>query len=242
MDNGIYIMTTRQQALFKAMEVTANNLANANTNGYHSEETLFSAYLEKDNNSGQKNKMAFSRDEATFINTTQGSIKATGNPLDVAIDGNAYFQVQTPLGNRFTKAGNFTRNGEGTIVNQEGYPVLDNNGGVITLPEEAQNIEIGETGTIKVDGQEFATLNLAQFANEQALQRSSGTLFLAFATPQQAENARVVQGAVENSNVQPIRELTQMIEISRQTTGTAKYIETMYDLQRKANTAYAQAA
>lgn len=240
MDNSIYITLSRQLALFRDMDVTANNLANANTTGYGAEHLLFNSYLQKDINQGVSNKMAFANDIATYRNTETGTMKTTGNDLDVAVAGDGYFTVETPLGTRYTKAGSFQIDGAGVLVTPEGYPVLDNSGQRITLPEDTTEVVIGEAGNIKVNGDEFAQLGIAEFSNQQLMERLDGKLFKTDLPPIPAEHSRVLQGVLEGSNIQPVMELTHMIDVSRSTSNTAKFIEVMYDLQRKASNTWAQ--
>src|SRR5687768_3602243 len=103
MDNSIYIALSRQLAEFRDMDITANNIANANTVGYDSEHILFSTYLTRDINKGDRNPMAFAHDVSSYVNTEMGSLQTTGNDLDLAIQGDGYFIVETPLGIRYTK-------------------------------------------------------------------------------------------------------------------------------------------
>src|SRR5689334_8850044 len=112
MDNGLYVAIQRQLALFRDMDVTANNIANANTVGFNSEHMLFNEYLVKDINQKVQNPMAFPNDVATYRDTQTGTMQVTGNALDIAINGKAYFAVETPLGIRYTRAGNFQIDGE----------------------------------------------------------------------------------------------------------------------------------
>ncbi|NBX03034.1 MAG: flagellar hook-basal body complex protein [Alphaproteobacteria bacterium] len=240
MDNSIYVTLSRQLALFRDMDVTSNNIANASTSGYGTQHIMFNSYLTKDINQGNQNPMAFANDIATYRDTTQGSLKATGNPLDVAVAAGGYFMVQTPLGTRYTRSGNFQLDGAGTLITADGNPVLDNAGQQITFPEDAQNIEIGSVGNIKVNGLDFTNLGVVQFENEQVLEHAGGTLYKTDVTPERTEDIVVSQGVLENSNVQPVVELTHMIEVSRSVTSTAKFIEVMYDLQRKASNTFAQ--
>lgn len=240
MDNGIYIMLSRQLALFRDMEVTSNNIANANTTGYNAEHMLFTSYLAKDINQGVSNKMAFAHDISTYRNTENGIMKVTGNQLDFAIQGSGYFAVETPLGTRYTRAGNFQLDAQGVLATADGHPVLDNAGQRITFPEDVTDIEIGETGTLKVNGEEFSTMGVYEFDNEQLLERLDGRLYKAEITPTISETSRVMQGTLESANVQPVIELTRVIDISRSVGSTAKFIETMYDLQRKTANVWAQ--
>lgn len=235
MDNGIYITLSRQLAMFRDMAITANNIANANTTGYNSEHILFTSFLKKDVNRKETNPMQFDYDISSYRITQTGPVKSTGNPLDLAITGEGYFAVETPLGTRYTKAGNFQLDELGTLITASGYPVLNNNGQRIIFPEETQEITVGSAGNIAVNGSEFDSIGIHAFANEQSLEQTGAGLFVSEVNPEPAENVRVLQGALEGANVQPVQEMTRLIDISRSTSNTAKLIETMYDLQRKAS-------
>lgn len=238
MDNGIYITLSRQAALFRDLEVSANNLANATTPGYNAQKLLFSDYIVKD----QKNKDAYANDVSTWRDTTKGALRMTNNPFDLALSGPGYFMVETPYGQRYTKAGNFQINAEGTLMTTEGYPVLGNDNGQIVIPANVNNVEINGAGQIMGDGEEIGQVGIAEFADEQKLQRMGQTLYKSDVEPIPAENSRIVQGAVENSNVSAISELIRVQEVSRSVGSTAKFIETMYDLQRKVSSVYTKSA
>ena len=235
MDNSIYITLSRQAAMFRDMDVTANNIANASTTGFNAEKLLFSQYLVKDN----KDQDAYANDPVAYRDTTQGGIKPTGNPLDLAISGtDAYFQVQTPQGTRYTRSGSFQVNAEGTVVNDNGYPVLGNDGGEITLPQNAKNVVVNGAGQVTVDGQDVGQIGMLTFKNEAAMQRVGNTLYTAQEVPEPATDSRIVQGAVESSNVSPVTEMVHVMQLSRDTTQTAKFIENMYDLESKTSSTY----
>ncbi len=240
MDNGVYIMLSRQLALFRDMEVTANNIANSNTTGYNSQHMLFNSYLTKDVNQGVRNPMSFAYDISTYRNTESGSIISTGNPLDFAIQGDGYFMVETPLGIRYTRAGNFQIDASGVITTPDGYPVLGPGEQRITLPEGARNIEVATNGSVRVNGEEFAFMSVVRFDNEQLLERVGDRLFKTDIEPQDAPQARIVQGVLEGANVKPVLEMTHMIDVSRSVGSTARFIEVVYDLQRKAANTWAQ--
>lgn len=237
MDNSVYITLSRQTALFRDMAVTANNLANVNSTGFQSEHMMFSSYLVQDNGRG---KMAFAHDISTYRNTEQGTLSVTHGPLDVAINGDGYFVVETPLGNRYTRAGSFRLNEEGIIVNADGYPVLDANNQRIAILQDDKEITIGGIGNISVDGEDRATLQVVSFENPQNLLQAGYGLFMTEDVPQPAAGASVVQGAIEHSNVNPVTEVTHMIDVTRAVGSTAKFIEVMYDLQRKTTTTWTQ--
>lgn len=230
MDNGIYITAARQMALFRDMAATANNIANLSTIGYQSEHLVFDEYLVDDRVGSH---MHFPNDIASYRNTAQGGLTVTNNPMDFAINGKGYFMVETPLGTRYTRAGNFTIDEQGMLVTVEGYPVLDNGEQPIFFDAEAQLIEANSDGTIVVDGEPFALLGVVEFENEQLLERHGAKFYSSSAVPMDAVESEVAQGALETSNVAAVNELTHMIKVSRATASTAKYIEVMYDLQRR---------
>lgn len=239
MDNSVYIALSRQSTLFRDMNAVANNIANVNTTGYKAEKVMFTDYLVDD---GNRHKMAFSQDIASYRDLAEGAMESTGNELDVAIEGPGYFMVQAPFGVGYTRAGNFTLNNNGQMVTHDGYPVLDEGGQPIEIPPEAQTIEIGENGLILIDGVEGGVLGVREFANQQELKPVSQNLLRADGGGIEAIASRVVQGAIEKSNVNAVQELTRMIQVSRAVGGTAKYIEVIYDLQRKAHSAYSQSS
>jgi flagellar basal-body rod protein FlgF len=240
MDNGIYVTLSRQVALFRDMDVTANNIANANTTAYNSEHILFNTHLQQDINQGVRNKVGYADNIRSYRNLEEGALTVTGNDLDIAIKGDGYFTVETPAGLRYTRAGKFERDAGGQIVSQEGYPLLDVAGKPILLPDNATSIQIGAAGNMKVNGEDFGQIGVVQFDNPQLLQRTESKLFRSEVIGQPALDYTVTQGAIENSNVKPITELTNMISISRAVTDTAKFVEVMYDLQRKTSNTWAQ--
>lgn len=237
MDNGIYIALSRQTGLFRKMDMVANNIANVDTTGYQAENIMFTDYLVDD---GNRRTMAFTQDIASYRNTQAGPMRATGGTLDFAINGPGYFMIETTQGIRYSKAGNFQLDGNGVLVNAEGFPVLDDAGERIEFAEEDRNVAVGEAGNISVNGEEFAVLGVAEFANQQEMTQEFGTLLRTDQEALPPENSRVVQGVLEKSNAEPVLEMVEMIKTSRAVGNTAKYIEVMYDLQRKANNAYAK--
>ncbi|MDE3038174.1 MAG: flagellar basal-body rod protein FlgF [Pseudomonadota bacterium] len=240
MDNSVYVTLSHQLALFRDMDVTANNVANANTGGYGAEHIMFDSYVTQDMSSGVKNPMAFANDVGTYRDTRGGPLQATGNDLDVAIEGNGYFTVQTPLGPRYTRSGHFRLDGSGTLVTAEGYPVLDTSGQHIEMPENTTSVQIGELGNIKVNGDDFGALGVVQFDHPQLLERAGGSLYKSAVTPQPAQDFHVAQKMLESSNVQPVMELTHMVNVSHAVSDTVQLIGVVYDLERKTSDAWAQ--
>jgi flagellar basal-body rod protein FlgF len=231
MDNSIYIALSKQTALFRQMDVIANNVANADTAGFKSDAMLFKNYLVKNGN----NQLNFTKDTATVTNNMDGALQNTGKPLNVAIQGPGYFTVQTPLGDRYTRAGNFQLDANGTLVTAQGYPVLSADKQPTVLdPTKDVHITITDNGAIMSDAQQIGTVGVVTFPNEQLLKKTGNTLYSATETPAPAENPKLVQGALESSNVVPIKEITNMIEISRAVTDTNTLINDASSLERNA--------
>lgn len=242
MDNSIYITLSKQLAAFRDLEVTANNIANADTVGYNGEKMMFTNYLVND---GNFHKMAFVQDISTYRNLEQGNLQVTGNTFDLAISGPGYFSINTPLGKRYTKAGNFTLKEDGQLVTMTGNPVLDQTGQPIFFEITDTDVKVGENGLITARTQqgtqvERGNVGIFEFADEQRMERLGSQLFKTDQPPQEPTRARMLQGALEKSNVSPVTELIRSTELSRSTGSTAKFIEVMYDLQRKTSNSYAR--
>ena len=213
MDLAGYVALTRQSGLAKELQTVANNIANLSTTGYRREGVIFAEEVRALPLEGGSVAMTAAR--VRYNDEAQGALQETGGTLDLAVEGDGYFTVMTPQGERLTRAGAFTRNGEGTIVNMDGHPLLDEGGGEIAIPFEAQDIAVSADGTISVDGGPVARLGLVEVADKTKLFREAGVLFRADAQPEPVENGRIVQGFVEQSNVSPVAEMARMVEVQR---------------------------
>jgi flagellar basal-body rod protein FlgF len=214
MENISYVGLSQQMALQREMEITANNLANMDTPGYKSEGVLFLSYLNKAGGDGEKLKQV--QDYGVYRDLSGGTLKQTFNKLDVAIQGDGYFAVQAPDGVRYTRAGSFSLNANYEIVNKDGYTVMDEGGGAITLPSDATDITITPQGQVSTDKGTLGKIKVVTFANAQNLKPVGGNLYDAGKEAEiPAENPRVEQGMIESSNVNAVVEMNKMIEISR---------------------------
>ena len=223
MENAQVVGLSRQVALRRELEVIANNLANMGTAGFKSEQIAFREYLMPVASAesfprGSDRRLSYVEDRATWQDFSTGAIQLGGNQFDVAIDGDAFFAVQTPAGVRYTRNGQFQLNAQGTLVTNQGHPVLSTSGPMQFAAEET-DVTIGADGTVStVQGGARGRLGLFTFANTQALEAESATLFRADATAAQdvaPGQMRVVQYAYEKSNVEPIVETTRLIEVTR---------------------------
>lgn len=239
MDNAGYITLSRQAALFRQMDVIANNIANANTLGYKHENMMFEQYLV--GKSGV-NESAFTSDFSTMRDMGQGPLQITHRPLDAAIDGKGFFEVETPLGTRYTRVGSFQVNADGELVTAQGYRV-NSTSGPIAFSDDDIDITIREDGTIFAkrptgEEEERGTLKVMMFDRPQFLKKlPNGTYDAGEERPQIAEvtvDYRISQGALESSNVNTTRELTEMIKVSRSVGLTTNFLKDMDELSRKA--------
>ena len=215
MDSPGYIILSRLSAQMRAQSLTANNLANADTPGYRATRPVFAEHpaLQR---TGQHprggREVDYSWDRSTWRDEQPGSISRTGNPLDVALAGEGYFAVDTPRGERFTRAGRFTIGADGRLLDHAGNAVLNEGGNPIAVSPGDTQIEIKGDGTIRSENGEIGRLRVVRFANNQTLVAEGDRLFdAAGQQPEQVAQPGVVQGAVEGSNVQSITELTRMM-------------------------------
>ncbi|HAD87875.1 MAG TPA: flagellar basal-body rod protein FlgF [Rhodospirillaceae bacterium] len=228
METTAVIAASRQGGLKRQLEVVANNLANMSTNGFKSSQMMFVEHVVK-SKGGERlisPKLTYTRDIATRIDVTDGAIETTGNPLDMAIRNEGFFVVRDQGGNEFyTRNGQFRLDTTGQIVNQQGYALIAEGGQPITLSPEDSEINVGRDGTISTENGQLGKLQIVRFDNPQDLQRTSGALFTSQLPPQPVQNADIIQGALEGSNVEPIMEMARMIELHRSYESAKSFIE-----------------
>ncbi|MEO9822849.1 MAG: flagellar hook-basal body complex protein [Yoonia sp.] len=213
MDNATYAALTRQSGLANELRVVANNIANASTTGFRAEGVVFSEYVNVLSNDHDSLSMASARVRET--NDAQGVLKQTNATFDLAIEGEGFFLVQTPAGERLTRAGHFTPNANGDLVDADGFPVLDAGGAPVFVPTGAGPVGIGADGVISAGGQLVGQIGVVVPTNPLGLIREGGTRFEAPDGFDPAQEAQVVQGFLEGSNVNPTQEIARMIEVQR---------------------------
>jgi flagellar basal-body rod protein FlgF len=213
MDLAGYVALTRQAGLARELQSVANNIANLSTTGYRREGVIFAEMVEALPVEG--NSVAMTAARGRYFDGLQGALDETGGALDLAIEGPGFFTVMTPAGERLTRAGAFTRDPDGTIVSMDGHALLDEGGGAIAIPLEARHVHVSADGTISADGEPVARVGLVVVEDQVKLFREAGVLFRADAPPVPVEEGRVLQGFLEQSNVNPVAELARMIEVQR---------------------------
>lgn len=233
MENPAYIVLSQQMALRTQMDVIANNLANVNTPAYRSQSLLFQQYLGKAANPGLHGNgapISFVGPGGTLPDTRPGPIEPTNNPMDFAIQGRGYFVVNTPDGPRYTRDGHFAINAQNQLVNADGYQVVDPQGRPLTIPQGAANIEVTATGALNSDKGAIGTLQIVKFDSDVALQKVGTDLYQTDAPSQPVDATTIVkQGMIEGSNVQPILEVTRMIQVQRAYEAASNMISAEHD-------------
>lgn len=222
MDNSTYVSLSLATALNRNLGVTANNMANASTAGFKGERVVFSSYLHRDDTAATGDT-SFLLDRGSYVDTRQGAVTHTGNPLDVALNGNGWFAYETPQGQRaYGRDGHFATDAQGRLVTMSGARVLDIAGNQIALPPDAAaDLSISRSGMISslADGQ-IARIGVFELPDLQAYERIGNGMFVepdieGIRPPVPDEASEVVQGAVEGSNIQPVVEMTRMMSIQK---------------------------
>ncbi|MEN2979422.1 flagellar basal-body rod protein FlgF [Tistrella bauzanensis] len=231
MQNTSYIALSRQMTMARELELVANNIANAETTAYRGERMMFTDFLHDPDNAPQTH---FARDVAVVRNLAQGRPIETGAPLDVMIDGDGYFQVETPFGPRYTRNGKFTTDADGRLITTTGDPVMAAGGGTIVVPLNQGPIQVGTDGTVATDAGPLAQIALMRFDSDFQLRKTQSGLYATDAQPQEVEEPKLVQGMVEGSNVQPVVEMTRMMSLLRAFESAQKVIDTEHENQRRA--------
>lgn len=231
MENAAYIGLSQQMALARRLEITANNMANINTTAFKGESPLFEEYLITEPDMPE---MSYVHDYGTFRDMQEGVLNHTGRPLDLAISGDGFFTIETDDGPQYTRNGSFRLDPDGILVTNDGDPVLNERGQPIQVDMEFRDVLITQDGTINTAPDETDKIDLVRFDNSQALKKVGNGLYSAEdQEPIVAENASILQGSLEKSNIQPILEMTTMIDIMRSYQSAQKLLDTGHEIMMK---------
>jgi flagellar basal-body rod protein FlgF len=244
--NSHLVGLSRQMSLKREMDVVANNIANINTTGFKADTPLFEEYLMSGASAHhfapQDRQVSYVQDRSTFIDQSQGAIQHTGSPLDVAVEGEGFFVVQTPRGERYTRNGSFQIDAQGQLVTSEGYAVQGESGPIVFQTLD-NSVMISKEGTITVrEGSDAISdairgkLRLVRFDQIQQLRKDGGSTFSApaGAIPDDVDQPNIVQGAIEKSNVRSVLAMTRMIEVSRTYSQVSGILQNQHDQRRGA--------
>ena len=243
MDNTLYVGLSKQTILNRELDVAANNLANVDTTGFKVESVITADDPVTPTHAPPgSTPIQFALDQGVARDFTQGALQQTGSPLDLGIEGKGFFQVQTPAGVRYTRDGRFGTDAQGQLIDSQGDPVLDAGGSPITLNAQGGAPQIGLDGTVTqtIPGQAQAAVigkvGVVTFDSLGGLSKTGDGLYQnttnATATP--ASAARVRQGMLESSNVQPIIQVTDLIRISRAYESVSQMMSDNSDLSKSA--------
>lgn len=213
MDNPGYASLTRLSGLMREMAVVANNIANISTTGFRTEGLVFAEHIASTGTDTPSLSMGAAIGRS--ISAQQGALEQTGSEFDLAIEGEGFFLIDTPEGEALSRAGAFIRNDAGELVTPDGHFLLDAGGAPIFVPPQASSVAVASDGTISADGQPVTVVGLYLPNDPLELSRRSGTSFTVESGVQPAENARVLQGFLEQSNVDPVAQIARMIEVQR---------------------------
>ena len=237
MDNALLISLSHQIASYRSMDVIANNIANVSTPAFQREEPSFQEYVMSvppaEGQSGIQT-LSFVQDSGIVRDLSEGRMETTNAPFDFAIHGKGYFVVQTPNGERYTRAGHFTLNDSGQLVTSNGDAV-QGDGGPITITPDDGEVHFAADGTISGKNGQIGRLRIVDFQNPRAMLKEGASLYNANGqSPVSADNFQLQSGMIETSNVEPVIEISHMIEVMRAYQATATLTQSQEDLMRQA--------
>lgn len=214
MQSSLYVSLSAQVALANRLDTLATNVANLSTAAYRADEVKFDTFLSK----AGSDSVAYSSTGETFISRDKGGLRQTGNDLDVAVDGEGWLAVQTPNGNVYTRDGRMQISADGVLQTVAGNPVLDPGGASILVDTDAGRLTIGRDGMISQNGRAIGAIGLFSIPDGAKLARgtNSGVIPDQPAVPVvDFVGQGVAQGFVEEANVNPVLEMTRLIEVTR---------------------------
>lgn len=231
MSSAASITLSHQMALQNQMDVIANNIANSSTAGYQGSKTMFVEFLSK---AVDGTPVAYVNDIAVLRDVSAGPLSQTSNPLDVAINGEGYFVVETEEGLFYTRNGSFRIDADGQLATNTGAAVMaEGDLPIVFAPDETQ-ISISRDGTISTENGQIGRLQIVTFDNQQDMEKVGNTLLTTEQEPLQAVEASVEQGMLEGSNIKAVVEITEMIKVMRAYQGAAQLIQSEDERQRRA--------
>lgn len=212
MDNSGYIGLSRQAGLLKELNTVANNIANMNTNGFRREGAIFAEHVKS---VGKKDpSISIPTMSHRYVDLSAGEITNTKNPLDLSIEGDAFFLIEGSDGERLTRDGAFSLNANNELVTANNARVLNNGGGAITIPPQATALSVTEDGTVFADDQPVGKVGLMT-ADPAFLIREGSNHFRAERGVEPALDARIRQNSLEKSNVNAVEEMARLIVVQR---------------------------
>lgn len=212
MDSTGYVTLSRQAGLLNQMDAIANNIANSTTTGFKREGTLFSEWVAL---TGDSPSLSIGYANTRVVDIMQGGLAPTGGAFDLAVEGDGFFLVQGPNNQQMlTRAGAFTIGADGTLQTSDGFPVLDESGAQVFIPPDAGKVTVAQDGTLSANGKPLGKMGLWGPTDPLSMTHQQGTLFSASGY-QPVTTGKIMQGFLEESNVNPINEIASMINVQR---------------------------
>jgi flagellar basal-body rod protein FlgF len=228
MDNTTNIALSRLTSQSRAMDVIANNIANMSTPGYRAERMVFADWLSPQTGThapkGDRT-LSYTQDRATYRDRAEGTLTHTGNPLDLALSGDGFFTVRTQAGTRLTRAGRFTLQSDGGITDEAGNALLDSAGTPLRVGAADTNLTVTADGSLSSQNGPIGKIAVVTPSDPNRLSAEGGRLFRADTPTTTTRSPKIIQGAVEDSNVQPIAELTGMMRTQRDFQFVTQFVE-----------------
>jgi len=243
MIKGLYSAVSAMVMNAARQQVLSHNIANLQTPGFKQILTTAEDFMQNQAVYTSENTLYKSIDylgtmglgskiSAEYIDYEQGALQNTGNTLDLALEGNGFFTVKTPDGNRYTRDGRFLRDAENTLVTAEGFQVLDDAGQPIKLPDG--EVSVTTDGAVSVNGTAVAQLGIGVFkAPGTELKHTEGNLFTGPTASTSDEIPRIAQGYLEASNANPSQLMTQLVEVARSYEAAQKMVQNSDELLGK---------
>lgn len=237
MQNAINVALSRLVAQQRAMDVSATNLANADTPGFKAAHMLFADWLSRPTGTEPVRGgrvIAFTQDRATYRDQAAGPLSHTANPLDLALAGPGFFTVQAKAGPMLTRAGRFGLLADGTVADTEGNALLDTTGGPIRVAAADTVLQVAGDGTLSSENGRLAKIGIVQPADANKMQALGGRLLSSSSATSAVAQPKVLQGALEDSNVQPIVETTKMMNSLREFQFVSEFVRSEGEREQSA--------
>ncbi|MDP8915669.1 MAG: flagellar basal-body rod protein FlgF [Pseudomonadota bacterium] len=236
MDNTTFVGLSRQMTLRRELDIVANNIANADTAGFKVESLMNAVEERRPAKDAQApHAVRFVLDHAVARDFTQGPVRKTDNPLDVALEGDGFLTVGTETGDRYTRDGRLSMDPQGRLVTKAGDPVLGEGGAELVLRPTGGPVSIAADGTVSQGATPVGKIAVVRFENLSALSKEGSGRYAADGVePLPAPDVQLRQGMVEGSNAQPVLEVVKLIELSRAYERMTRIIDQSQDLSRRA--------
>ncbi|MDP9095915.1 MAG: flagellar hook-basal body complex protein [Pseudomonadota bacterium] len=237
MELPTYVALSRLAAQQRALDVTASNLANASTPGFKASRVLFTDWLSSQTGTAAPagdRKVSYTQDRATYRELQPGALQNTSNPLDLAISGEGYFTVGTLRGPRLTRAGHFTQQSNGTIGDMDGNALLSSSGAPLRIAPTDTAITVTADGTISTESGEIGRIGVVMPSDANRMTAEGSRNLRADVSTAPTTQPKIVQGAVEDSNVQSVVETTRMMSDLRSFQFTTQFVQAEADRMQSA--------